>query len=123
LAVNAGSDQWNYQVRELAEAVAAAIPGTNVSLNEAAPPDKRSYRVDFSLFRQLAPRHQPQRTLPDTIAELRDGLMGMGFRDAGFRSSQLMRLQVLAALRDSGQLTADLEWTSVAAIGTESVGA
>ena len=112
LAVNAGSDQWNYQVRELAEAVAAAIPGTTVSLNAAAPPDKRSYRVDFSLFRQLAPDHQPQRTLTDAIAELRDGLVSMGFRDASFRSSQLMRLQVLAALRDSGQLTADLEWTA-----------
>lgn len=112
LAINAGSDHWNYQVRELAEAVAVAIPGTTVSLNAAAPPDKRSYRVDFSLFRQLAPNHQPQRTLADTIAELRDGLVSMGFSDAGFRSSQLMRLQVLAALRDNGQLTADLEWTT-----------
>ena len=28
LAVNAGSDQWNYQVHDLADAVAAAIPGT-----------------------------------------------------------------------------------------------
>jgi nucleoside-diphosphate-sugar epimerase len=117
LAINTGSDQWNYQVRELAEAVATAIPGTTVSLNAAAPPDKRSYRVDFSLFRQLAPLHQPQRTLSDTIAELRDGLVGMGFQDANFRSSQLMRLQVLATLRDGGQLTADLEWaTSVSSV-------
>jgi nucleoside-diphosphate-sugar epimerase len=114
LAVNAGSDEWNYQVRELADAVAAAIPGTKVHLNAAAPPDKRSYRVDFSLFRQLAPRHQPQRTLADTIIELRDGLVAMGFRDAAFRSSQLMRLQVLASLRTNGQLTADLTWTTTA---------
>ncbi|MBC6988793.1 NAD-dependent epimerase/dehydratase family protein [Hymenobacter sp. BT491] len=112
LAVNAGSDQWNYQVKELAEAVAAAIPGTRVSLNAAAPPDKRSYRVDFSLFRQLAPNHQPQRTLADTITELRDGLLDMGFRDASFRSSQLMRLRVLTALRDSDQLNEDLEWNA-----------
>jgi nucleoside-diphosphate-sugar epimerase len=123
LAVNAGSDQWNYQVRELAEAVAAAIPGTKVSLNAAAPPDKRSYRVDFSLFRQLAPQHQPQRTLADTIAELRDGLMSMNFRDASFRSSQLMRLQVLAALRESGQLTAGLEWTDASAVAAEAMSA
>lgn len=114
LAVNAGSDQWNYQVRELAEAVAAVIPGTTVSLNAAAPPDKRSYRVDFSLFRQLAPQHQPQRTLSDTIVELRDGLVAMGFHDVGFRSSQLMRLQVLASLRTNGQLTTDLTWTTAA---------
>jgi nucleoside-diphosphate-sugar epimerase len=125
LALNIGSDQWNYQVRELAEAVAAAIPGTKVSLNAAAPPDKRSYRVDFSLFRQLAPQHQPQRTLADAIAELRDELTKMGFRDANFRSSQLMRLQVLALLRESGQLTADLEWTTTesAVVVAEPIGA
>jgi nucleoside-diphosphate-sugar epimerase len=110
LAVNAGSDQWNYQVRELAEAVAAVLPGTRVSLNADAPPDKRSYRVDFSLFRQLAPNHQPQRTLLDTIAELRDGLLSLGFRDAQFRTSQLMRLRVLTALRESGSLSAELTW-------------
>jgi len=110
LAINAGSDQWNYQVKELAAAVAEVLPGTRVSLNAAAPPDKRSYRVDFSLFRQLAPNHQPQRTLHDTIAELRDGLLGIGFRDAQFRSSQLMRLRVLTGLRESGNLGAELQW-------------
>ena len=51
LAVNAGRDEGNYQVRELADAVARQVPGTTVSINTNAPPDKRSYRVDFSLFR------------------------------------------------------------------------
>ena len=55
LAVNAGRDEGNYQVRELAEAVAQQTPGAKVSINTNAPPDKRSYRVDFSLFRSLAP--------------------------------------------------------------------
>jgi nucleoside-diphosphate-sugar epimerase len=51
LAINTGSDHWNYQVHELAEAVASAVPGTLVSINREAPPDRRSYRVDFSLFK------------------------------------------------------------------------
>jgi nucleoside-diphosphate-sugar epimerase len=50
LVINVGSDERNHPVRELAEAVAAAMPGTSVSINRAAPPDGRSYRVDFSLF-------------------------------------------------------------------------
>ncbi|MCB2378014.1 SDR family oxidoreductase [Hymenobacter sp. BT635] len=116
LAINAGSEQWNYQVRELAAAIAEAIPGTEVQLNSSAPPDKRSYRVDFSLFRELAPNHQPRRTLADTITELHAGLLGMGFRDPEFRSSQLMRLRVLTALRDTGQLDASLCWQDAAAI-------
>ncbi|GAA3926583.1 SDR family oxidoreductase [Hymenobacter algoricola] len=110
LAVNAGSDAWNYQVRDLARAVAAVVPDTVVQLNPAAAPDQRSYRVDFSLFRQLAPRHQPLRTLPDTIDELRHGLLAMNFRDPEFRSSQLMRLRVLTMLRESGQLDETLAW-------------
>ena len=59
LVVNAGSNAGNYQVRDLAQVVAAELPGTRVSINTAAPPDLRSYQVDFSLFAELAPAHLP----------------------------------------------------------------
>ncbi len=59
LVVNAGSDSWNYQVRDLGAAVAAAFSGVEVSVNTSAAEDRRSYRVDFGLFRSLAPNHQP----------------------------------------------------------------
>lgn len=95
LAVNVGSDDRNYQVRDLAEAVVAAIPGTRVSINADAPVDSRSYRVDFSLFRTLAPHHQPQVSLSDSIVQLRDGLSRMRFCDKDYRQSQLIRLKVL----------------------------
>jgi hypothetical protein len=111
LVVNAGSDDWNYQVRDLAEEVASAIPSTQVSINHDAPPDKRSYRVDFSLFRRLAPNHVPVVTLQQTIAELRDGLRAMRFDDTEFRSSQFMRLRALADLRSRRLLTERLEWS------------
>jgi nucleoside-diphosphate-sugar epimerase len=115
LVVNAGSDSWNYQVHELASAVARAVPGTEVSINSHAPPDKRSYRVDFSLFASLAPRHQPRATLTDTIVELRRGLERMGFSNPDFRSSSLIRLQALAELGARGLLGPSLEWTNVPA--------
>ena len=120
LAVNAGSDAWNYQVRELAAAVAEALPGTRVQLNPAAAPDLRSYRVDFSLFARLAPAHQPRQTLPGTIAELHQQLQAMGFADPNFRTSLLMRLRVLAALREQGDLTESLTWAdqSMPAVGS-----
>ncbi|HUC17136.1 MAG TPA: SDR family oxidoreductase [Acetobacteraceae bacterium] len=110
LMVNVGSDAWNFQVKDLANAVAASLPGTRVSINEAAPPDNRSYRVDFSLFRELAPRHQPQSGLEQTIARLVAGLRGMDFRDGDFRNSSLMRLKVLERLIDEGHLSASLRW-------------
>ncbi|KAA9339242.1 SDR family oxidoreductase [Hymenobacter busanensis] len=117
VAVNVGADEWNYQVSELAEAVARAVPHTEVNLNAAAPPDKRSYRVDFSLYRELAPHHQPQRHLADTIAELRDNLTAMNFHDANFRASTFMRLRVLTALRESHALTDDLSWAKPEPVG------
>ena len=111
LSVNVGHDAWNYQVKDLAEAVAAMIPGTRVSINTSAPPDKRSYKVDFALFKELAPDHIPQVTLEGSIARLRDGLTGMGFADKDFRNSQYMRLKTLERLIASGRLAPDLRWT------------
>lgn len=114
LVVNAGADFWNYQVKDLAQAVAQAIPGTKVSINTAAPPDKRSYRVDFSRFAALAPQHVPQVTLAGSINALRQGLMSMGFADGDFRNSQHIRLKVLDAHIASGRLLPTLRWRQAA---------
>jgi nucleoside-diphosphate-sugar epimerase len=110
LALNAGSDEWNYQVRDLAEAVAAAIPGVELSIPEEAAPDRRSYRVSFAKFRELAPSHQPQVDLATTIADLRRGLEALGFADENFRASPLIRLHVLNEHRRQGRLSEDLSW-------------
>lgn len=115
LVVNAGADIWNYQVRELAEAVASAVPGTRTSVNAAAQPDKRSYKVDFGLFRKLAPGHVPQVTLTESIGALRKGLTAMGFADRDFRNSQHMRLKVLDSHIAAGRLLPSLRWRSAAA--------
>ena len=110
LAVNVGSDGWNTQVKDLAQTVAEQIPGAGVSINADAPPDKRSYRVDFALYRELAPDHQPQVNLPQSIAELNAGLQQMQFDDQDFRGSRLMRINHLARLRDRGLLDAEFRW-------------
>lgn len=110
LVANVGSEVWNYQVKDLAEAVARAVPGTKVSINLAAPPDKRSYRVDFSRYHALAPGHLPQVTLEQSIAMLREGLAGMGFADRDFRNSQHIRLKVLEDHIAAGRLLPSLRW-------------
>jgi nucleoside-diphosphate-sugar epimerase len=110
LAVNVGCSEWNYQVSELAEAVARSVPGTRVTINKDAPPDKRSYRVDFSLYRSLAPNHQPQVGLDQAIMEIRAGLETMRFNDPDFRASQFMRLKVLERHIEEGRLSDQLRW-------------
>jgi nucleoside-diphosphate-sugar epimerase len=111
LAVNTGSNEWNYQVKELAEAVAQVIPGVKVTVNPDAPPDKRSYRVNFDLYKKLAPDHQPQQNLLDTIQELKQNLDEMGFSDGNFRNSRLMRLKVLNHLQEKTLIDSQLSWT------------
>src|SRR6185436_14421844 len=111
LAVNVGSNVWNYQVKRLAEAVAEIIPNVNISINKDAPPDSRSYRVDFALYERLAPKHQPEVGLLDAVRELKEGLQAMDFSDPNFRGSKYMRLEVLKGLREKGLLDSNLEWT------------
>ena len=110
LIVNIGSDDWNYQVKELAEVVADEIPGTKIMLNRDTSPDKRSYRVSFHLFKLLAPDYQPRYTLRQTVKELYKGLLAVHFKDTDFRNSHLMRLKVLINLQNSQDLNDELEW-------------
>ena len=112
LAVNVGCEEWNYQVKDLAHAVAKVIPEVEISINKDAQPDKRSYRVNFDLFKKLAPEHQPVLDLVTTIKELKAGLESMRFNDPDFRSSRFMRLMVLTDLQDRHLLNDRLEWTT-----------
>ena len=110
LALNIGAEHWNYQVRQLAEAVAKALPGTRVSNSKDARSDRRSYKVNFSLFSELAPEHQPVVTLLQSIRELHGGLTALDFRDPDFRSSQLIRLKALDRQIAEGRLDYSLRW-------------
>jgi nucleoside-diphosphate-sugar epimerase len=111
LIVNAGADEANYQVRELAEAVAGAVPGADVWVNPKAGPDKRSYRVSFARFRELAPSHQPRYRLVDTIAELAEGMEQIGLREGTCPRSRFIRLDVLSELQRRGLVDEALTWT------------
>jgi nucleoside-diphosphate-sugar epimerase len=110
LAVNVGSNSWNYQVRELAEGVAKVVGDVSISVSKDARRDDRSYRVDFSLYKRLAPEHQPEMDLLTAIKELKAGLDAMEFRDHNFRGSKYMRLEVLRQLTEQGRLGKELEW-------------
>jgi len=110
LAVNAGTNEWNYQVKELAEIVAEVVNGCKVTINADAPPDKRSYRVNFDLFKKLAPNHQPVFQLKQTIIDLFEKLTEMEFNNPNFRQSNLIRLNVINQLKQNNVLDDNLRW-------------
>jgi nucleoside-diphosphate-sugar epimerase len=110
LAINAGSNKSNYQVKDLANAVASLIPNTKISINKNALSDKRSYSVDFSLYESVAPAFQPVVSLEESIHRLHNGLMKMNFVDKHFRQSPFMRLNTLRKHMTEGRLGKDLRW-------------
>ena len=110
LIVNTGSNEWNYQIRDLALAIQNQLCDVDVSINEDAEPDKRSYQVDFSLFSQLALDYVPQFDLVGAVKDLCKCLVAIGFDDSKFRESNLIRLNVLRDHIKNNRLNNNLEW-------------
>jgi len=81
-----------------------------VEINRNAQPDKRTYKVNFQLFRDLAPNYQPVVSLKETINELNAGLKAVNFSDRDYRNSIFMRLKMLNTLLEKGYITETLEW-------------
>ena len=103
LVVNTGSNKWNYQIKDLAiETKKIFGDKVEVEINQNAESDKRSYSVNFDLFRSLAPDYYPQLSLPESIGHLQKGLRRIEFNDHNFRGSNLIRLVVLRNSIKSG---------------------
>jgi len=109
LVINTGSNQWNYQVRDLAYAINKILPETKVSINKDAQPDKRSYKVSFDKFEKLAASHIPVYNLEQSIRNLVDGLHSIDFKDTNYRQSSLIRLHVINELLSRNLLNQNLE--------------
>lgn len=110
LALNVGKNENTWQIGELAKEVAAALGGVDVSINKDAPPDRRSYKVDFGKFAQLAPQYQPQEELAASIRELKAALEKIDFGSESFRQSNFVRLYRLRGLQAANQLDHELRW-------------
>ena len=108
LTVNTGSNDWNYQIKDLALATQKLLPQVAVAINKDALPDKRSYRVDFSRFELLAPGHQPLFGLKETVKGLIDGLQSIAFTDADYHQSGLIRLNVINDLLTRKEMNSNL---------------
>ncbi len=113
LSINTGRNDWNYQVKDLAHAVQHVIPGLEVRINQNAPPDKRSYQVNFDLFEKMAPDHQPVFSLRDTVDDLLQGLQAIKFNNHNFRESNFMRLNIIRELVKGNVLNGNLQLNEI----------
>jgi nucleoside-diphosphate-sugar epimerase len=110
LSVNIGCNEWNFSVNQLAEIVSSLIPGTKIRVNLDAPPDNRSYKVNFDLFRSLAPEFYPSKQVDESIAEIIHVISEMHLSDSGFRDSRFIRLNHLRSLLKKNLINTSLRW-------------
>jgi hypothetical protein len=107
--LNVGRADWNFN-RGLADAVASILGGVSVSVDSDAAPDTRSYRVDFSMSRQVAPNHQPRVSLEDAIQGLAINRAQVWGLSPEFRTSNRIRLRRHHVLTAAGFLDEEPRW-------------
>jgi nucleoside-diphosphate-sugar epimerase len=111
-AFNVGRQEDNLQVREIAEFVAAAVPGSRLTVADGAGPDQRSYRVDFSKLEDTFPQLKLGWSVPDGVRELVDAYGAYGLRYEDFTSSRYVRLRRIKELQAAGIIDATLRRVS-----------
>ena len=101
-AFNVGRGKDNVQVRDIAEMVRDAVPGSRLSFAEGAGPDLRNYRVDFSKLESTFPDLDLRWSVQDGVAELAGAYVENGFSYDDFVSSRFVRLRRISELLSDG---------------------
>lgn len=107
---NVGSNDQNYQVREIAEIVSAEVPGCTTSFGPPSA-DNRSYRVSFDKINSVLPTFRCAWDARAGAQELAAvfGRIDLDADAFGYRA--FTRLEQLRYLLRTGQLDAELRWT------------
>jgi nucleoside-diphosphate-sugar epimerase len=101
-AFNVGRSEDNVQIRNVAEMVRDAVPGSRVSFAEGAGPDLRNYRVDFAKLNDTFPDLKLRWTVRDGVDELVAAYTEHGMTDGDFTSSRFVRLRRIQELLSAG---------------------
>ena len=101
-AFNVGRAQDNVQVRDIAEMVRDAVPGSTVSLADGAGPDLRNYQVDFAKLDATFPDLKLRWSVRDGVEELVRAYTKYGLTYDDFTSSRYVRLRKIRELLDAG---------------------
>ncbi|WP_123028242.1 NAD-dependent epimerase/dehydratase family protein [Mycolicibacterium stellerae] len=109
LVVNVGSDQNNWTVREIAEAVADEFPGCELSFG---PPsgDQRSYRVAFAKIREAFPDFDPRWDIAAGARQLHRVFESIAMEPETFYGRGHTRLKQVEYLLKTGQVDDSLFW-------------
>lgn len=106
---NVGADTENYRIREIAETVAAVMPGCEVTIGSSAG-DTRSYRVSFKKIAAELPGFKAQWTARRGIEQLHDLFRRIEMSKDTYEFRAFTRLKQLRYLKQTGQVDENLFW-------------
>ena len=107
-AFNIGATGENFRVRELAEIVRDAVPGSRVTFADGAQADGRCYRVSCDKIGRLLPDYRARWDVRSGAEQLYRGLSKAGLRVDEFEGSRYNRLPHLKELIRVGLLDTNL---------------
>lgn len=107
---NVGSNEQNYQVRDIAETVAAAFPGCTTEFG-APGADNRSYRVNFDKIHAQLPGFSCDWDAASGAQQLSKIFSSIDLDPQTFTGRGHTRLKQLEYLLKTEQIDAELMWT------------
>ena len=106
---NVGATDQNYQVREIAQFVAEALPGCELTIG-SSDGDNRSYRVSFDKIRERLPGFRCRRDAQTGARELMEVFDGISMTPEVFTAALFTRLKQLREHIEGGMLDRELRW-------------
>jgi nucleoside-diphosphate-sugar epimerase len=103
-AFNVGRTEDNVQIRDVAEMVRAAVPGSELTFAAGAGPDLRNYKADFAKLNDTFPDLKLRWSVREGISELLAAYTAYGLTYDDFTSSRFVRLRRIRELLDDGAL-------------------
>lgn len=95
---NVGSDDNNYQIRQIAQIIAAVFPGCHTEFGDSSG-DKRNYRVKFQKIKEVLPQFTCEWDVKRGAEELRDVFQQVAMNQETYQSRLYTRLKQIKYLR------------------------
>jgi nucleoside-diphosphate-sugar epimerase len=109
-AFNVGSNNQNYQVKDIAEIVREEMPGCEIEYCGTTGPDPRNYRVDFGKINRLLPEFRVHSDARSGVRELYESFARYGLTTDDFQGRRYTRLAHLKFLLETGRIDSALRW-------------
>lgn len=110
LAVNVGSNDENYQMRDLAQMVKETVPDCAIDYADGAGPDTRCYRVNFDKIHSVFPDFKTTWTARKGIKQCYASYRKIGLNKDDYEGIKFKRIAHIQHLIETGKLDNNLRW-------------